>query len=258
MARDTDIAWCDHTFNPVWGCTKVSEGCRFCYAERTARRFGTNWGPRGPRKTFGDKHWNEPRVWDRAAARAGVRRRVFCGSMCDWAEDHPTTAAQLPRLWALILETPNLDWLLLTKRPERIRRCLPVEWGADRHGWPNVWLGASIETNEHLGRAAYLAAVPAVVRFVSYEPALEPLALPAEWWRNVDWLIYGGESGHGHRPDDLAWALSTRRRCRARGVAFFYKQQAALRPGTVGPEAAARLASGGLARELPRPRRAPS
>lgn len=222
MAQKTNIGWTDHTFNPVWGCAKVSPGCKNCYAEALASRYGAGvWGPGAPRRTFGDKHWAGPRTWNRAAEKAGERRRVFCGSMCDVFEDHVTVNAERLKLWPLIKQTPNLDWLLLTKRPENVLAMLPQDWG---QGYPNVWLGASVEGNDYAWRADCLRAVPAAVRFVSYEPALGPVdALALD---GLHWVIYGGESGPGHRAEDKRWARDMRDRCRAAGVAFYHKQSA--------------------------------
>lgn len=175
MAEKTGIAWTHHTFNISWGCVKVSPGCKFCYADELAERVGWSvWGPSQPRRTFKDKHWQEPLKWQKAAEQAGARHKVFCSSMCDNFEDHPTIIAELAKLWPLIRATPNLDWQLLTKRADRIASSLPGDWGA---GYPNVWLGVSIENNEWAWRADYLSRIPAVVRFVSYEPALGPLDL---------------------------------------------------------------------------------
>ena len=154
----TKIEWTDYTFNPWWGCTKVSEGCANCYAERLAHRFDKNlWGPGSSRRGFGDEHWTEPRFWNRKAQREGVRRRVFCGSMCDVFESHLDVKYHRMQLWRLIEETPALDWLLLTKRPENIERMLPQRWSsfgyfelhkrlADGPTMPNnLWLGISAE-----------------------------------------------------------------------------------------------------------------
>ena len=120
MSERTAIGWCDHTFNPWWGCQRVSDGCARCYAEAMAKRTGNPvWGP-GARRFFGEKHWQEPVRWNAAAERLSVRRRVFCGSMCDVFEDRPDLVEPRGRLWRLIRATPHLDWLLLTKRPENI------------------------------------------------------------------------------------------------------------------------------------------
>jgi protein gp37 len=228
VAAKTGIAWCHHTFNIVWGCTRTSPGCMNCFAVLIARRGGLDvWGPGKPRKTLSAGYWAEPLQWDRRAAEAGKRRRVFCGSMCDVFEDHPNVNAQRERLWPLIRRTPHLDWLLLTKRPERIALGLPDDWG---QGYANVWLGVSIENNDYVWRADVLRGIPAVVRFVSYEPALGPL--DGLDLAGLHWVICGGESGPGWRPIDPAWARAMRDRCRAAGLAFFFKQFAGPRPGT--------------------------
>jgi|SRR5579884_959333 len=225
MADKTIIAWTDRTFNAVWGCVKVSPGCKNCYADTLASRYGHDvWGKNKPRREFGDKHWAEPLKWDAEARALGKRLRVFCGSMFDWAEDHPTVGAVRPRLWELIRATRCLDWQLLTKRPQRIGSILPDDWG---DGYPNVWLGTSIENNDYVGRADELRKLPATVRFISYEPALGPLSnLDLS---GIDWLIYGGESGPHFRPHDPQWARDIEARCRLSGTAFFYKQSAAFR-----------------------------
>lgn len=232
MSESTGIEWCDHTFNVAWGCMKVSPGCAHCYADTLSRRYGHDvWGPAATtaRRTFGDKHWAEPLAWNRKAERAGRRGRVFCSSMCDVFEDHPTIVAQLPRLWALARATPQLDWLLLTKRPERIVDHLPADWG---FGYPNVWLGTSVESAEYEGRVADLLRAPAVVHFVSAEPLLGPLTdrLFVEGYdvhgrqRRVRWVIAGGESGPKARPCDMASLRSLRHACAMHGVSFFLKQ----------------------------------
>jgi len=228
MGKDTRISWCDHTFNIAWGCTKVSAGCANCYAERLANRLDkrTLWGPDAERRVFGDQHWHEPEVWDRNAECEGVRRRVFACSMCDVFDDHQSIGPEREKLWALIKRTPHLDWLIVTKRPERIAECLPADWG---EGYANVWLGVTIESGEYVHRAYTLRSIPAAVKFVSYEPALGVLdSLSLE---GVDWVIYGGESGPHHRPDDLDWARTMKARCDAEGIAFFFKQRAGPRPG---------------------------
>jgi protein gp37 len=223
MAEKTSISWTDHTFNVAHGCTKVSPGCQHCYAETLALSYGNNvWGPSAPRRTFGAGYWAEPLKWNAKAAKEGRRHRVFCGSMCDVFEDHATIDAEREKLWPLILATPWLDYQLLTKRAERIEECLPPDWGT---GYPNVWLGTSIENDEYAWRAEELFRLPAAVRFVSYEPALGPLDL-RPWLRDISWVIVGGESGPNFRQMDLQWARDMRDRCREAGVAFFFKQSA--------------------------------
>ncbi|HRT43104.1 MAG TPA: DUF5131 family protein [Phycisphaerae bacterium] len=230
MGTETSIAWTDHSFNPVWGCTRVSDGCRHCYAAALALRMGYQvWGPSATRRVFGDKHWAEPVTWDRSAQRTHTRRRVFVGSMCDWCDPHPAMTAARPRLWALIRQCSHLDWLLLTKRAERIEGCLPADWG---EGYANVWLGTSVENNDYAWRAETLALIPAAVRFVSCEPALGPLdRLRLD---GIDWVIYGGESGPGYRAHDPTWARDLLARCRQHPdrPAFFFKQSSARRPGS--------------------------
>ena len=227
MAEQTIISWADHTFNPWLGCLKVSDGCKNCYAEAFVGGFMHRdvWGPAAThrRERTGAKNWHNVRGWNRKAEASGTRPRVFCASLADVFEDHPDCNAARPDLWTLIRETPALDWLLLTKRPENIRRMLPETWGAE--GWPNVWLGTSIESMDVAERAEHLRAIPAAVRFVSYEPALGPL--DTFDLTGIDWVIVGGESGPSFRPMDLDWARSMRRRCADAGVAFFFKQSAA-------------------------------
>lgn len=222
MAQDTIIAWTDATFNIAWGCEKISDGCKHCYADTLSARYGHDvWGPGRPRRTFGPKRWAEPEKWDRQAAAEGRRHRVFCSSMTDWLLDDPTIDAERAKLWDLIRRTPNLDWQLLTKRSDRIADALPADWGPD--GYPNVWLGVSVENRRHgLPRVDHLRSIPAVVRFLSCEPLLEDLG---EFdLTGIDWVIVGGESGPGHRPMDHEWARSIRRLCDRMGTAFFFKQ----------------------------------
>ena len=227
--ENTRISWTDHTFNPWIGCVRVSAGCVHCYAEDfvvNRLRRPDVWGPESERWVTSRANWAKPRTWDRRARREGVRQRVFCASLADVFELHPALEAPRTALWELIADTPALDWQLLTKQPENIASLLPPDWG---DGWPNVWLGASIEDMRVAERAALLAAVPARVRFISYEPALGPLDdLPLA---GIDWVIYGAESGPDRRPEDKAWARSMRDRCRAAGIAFWHKQSAHRRPG---------------------------
>jgi protein gp37 len=224
MGAMTKIAWTDYTFNPWMGCTKVSDGCRNCYAlELTKNRMGLDvWG--GAPRQVTKSPWKNAMAWNRDARVAGQRRRVFCGSLCDVFEDDATANATRPRVWQLIRECEALDWQLLTKRPENIARMLPEDWGS---GWPHVWLGTSIEDMRVASRADHLRAVQAAVRFISYEPALGPL--DALDLAGIHWVIYGGESGPRYRPEDKAWARSMRDRCRRLGIAFFHKQSSAPR-----------------------------
>lgn len=219
MGSFSKIEWTTHTFNPWWGCTKVSDGCKFCYAETLSNRYGYDfWGPKKPRRLMSDQHWQAPLRWNAEAEREGTRYRVFCASMADVFEER-APEGQLDRLWDLIRRTPNLDWQLLTKRPHLIAEKLPVDWG---DGYANVWLGTSIEDERVLDRVQHLTAVPSVVRFLSVEPLIGPIRrLPLV---GIDWVIVGGESGVGARPMKREWVLDIHQQCRQARVAFFFKQ----------------------------------
>lgn len=279
MGKATDISWTDHTFNPWWGCMKVSAGCEHCYALTLATRWGHNiWGPAKTtaRRLFSDKHWQEPLKWNAEAEAAGVRRRVFCASMADVFEDHPMVVPSRYRLWSLIESTPALDWLILTKRPENVAHMLPAGY------WPNIWLGTSTEDQLRADERVptllhYRDRVP--VLFLSVEPQIGPVDLSEflpyytacgasrdpetqaalnDLFRAVvrrmggpplDWIIVGGESGPGHRPFDLAWARSLRDQCRAHGIAFHYKQFGGMHHAEGGC-----LLDGVEVKEFPKPR----
>lgn len=237
MAKDSGIQWTKHTFNPWWGCEKVSAACKHCYAESFAKRTGNQvWGGADTaRRFFGVQHWNEPHKWNRDALKAGERHRVFCASMADVFEDRRDLDAERAKLWPLIAATPALDWLLLSKRwgSADIASMAPREW-AD--GWPaNVWAGATVEDQEQAEkRIPALLRVPAKVRFLSMEPLLGPVDLRGyplcSQWRDgvlrcgIDWIILGGESGAKSRPVHLEWIRSIVRQARAAGVAPFVKQ----------------------------------
>lgn len=225
--KNTTISWTDHTFNPWWGCTQISPGCAKCYAKAIAERVGRKvWSKSSPRYVTAGP-WAAVERSNEEAGKAGRIDRVFCGSMMDIFEDHPTANEARPRVWDLIRDCTNLDFQLLTKRPENIAEMLPPDWG---FGWDNVWLGTSIESAEFADRAEYLRKIRARVHFISYEPALGPLAGALDL-AEIDWLIYGGESGPSFRPDNLNWARDMLHACREAGVAFFFKQIAARRPG---------------------------
>ena len=229
MSEKTSIAWTDHTFNPWWGCTKVSPGCDHCYAEAFDKRVGgEHWGKGAPRREFGDKHWSEPLKWDAAAAKAGARSKVFCASMADVMDDEAPAGAR-ERLWALIDATPNLIWQLLTKRPQRYKTDLP-ELGF-KHD--NVWLGTTAENQEFYDvRFPALNATTRIkgyTSFVSYEPALGPISI-REWSNVPDWIIFGGETGGNRRPCEQLWAAEIAEQCAALGVKFFMKQMSARTP----------------------------
>lgn len=222
MGENTKIEWATHTFNPWWGCIKVSEACKHCYAEAWARRVGKDlWGPKASRRFFGDDHWSQPIRWNAAAAGSGARPRVFCASMADVFEDRDELGPQRARLWPLIEATPNLDWLLLTKRPQNVARL--AGWGSD---WPaNVWVGTTVELQSRADELLrHLAQVRARVRFISAEPLLGPLALERHLGSTIGWVITGGESGPKARPASPAWFRSLLEQCMAAAVPFHFKQ----------------------------------
>lgn len=239
MGETTGIAWTDSTFNPWWGCTKVSPGCDHCYAETLDKRWGDpHWGKGVPRRVFGDKHWSEPLKWDRDAEAAGEIRKVFCASMADVMDDE-APAGQRERLWELIDNTPHLIWQLLTKRPLRYERYLPKKWFKNN----NVWLGTSVENQEFYKiRWSILRRITAelnCIAWISYEPALGPLTIHdpnfnnptnRRHWRFPDWIICGGETGPGFRPMKQEWAEKLQLECHYNEVSFFMKQMSARTP----------------------------
>ena len=287
--ENSKIEWTTHTFNPWIGCTKVSPGCLNCYAETLmAVRYGkVEWGTGKPRVRTAPDNWRKPRQWNKAAAGAAERPRVFCASLADWLDDE-VPIEWLRDLLSLIHATPNLDWLLLTKRPEnwRDRMCdalkgLPVtnenrDWIAMVLAWlcesgedlsehiepavpRNIWIGVSVEDQRRAEeRIELLQDIPCVVRFLSCEPLLELVTLVrgAETIEDerklrllVDWVICGGESGRGARIMKEAWALSLRDQCVWAGVPFHFKQW-----GGSDKKAAGRVLDGRTWDELPTPR----
>jgi protein gp37 len=266
MAENSKIEWTHHTFNPWTGCAKVSPGCTNCYAEAMMdKRWGkAKWGPNGTRIVASESYWRQPLKWDRDAKAANERRRVFCASLADVFEGRGDLENPRLRLFDLIRQTPDLDWLLLTKRPENIfpaieRAMYPkpaatdgpddlYDWLHDwSHGRPpgNVWLGTSVEDQRYADkRIPHLLKTPAAVRFLSCEPLLGPVNFmrvvigkklsqpPPDDWRpesfrpatKLDWIIVGGESGPGARPMDVTWSRFLVKQCKAAGVACFVKQ----------------------------------
>lgn len=248
MGERSAISWTTHSFNPWWGCVKVSPACTNCYAAAFDHRLGgEHWGPKSPRKFFGDKHWDGPRKWNESAAKRGVRERVFCASMADVFEARNDLDDARTRLYQLIDATPHLDWLLLTKRPENIANLYPVKWLAEMP--KNVWLGTTVENQEYANeRIPHLLAVDAVVHFLSCEPLLGPVDLNAiqipeardglrfsalqrhhddrfgQSDTLLDWVIAGCESGPKSRECQVEWLRSLRDQCASAGVAFFLKQ----------------------------------
>jgi protein gp37 len=229
MGKNSRIEWTDHTFNPWWGCTKVSEACKHCYAEAWSKRVGQKvWGPKADRRFFGEKHWLEPIKWNADAVASKQRLRVFCASMADVFEDRRELDPWRQKLWDLIEITPQLDWLLLTKRPELIAEL--SRWQDD---WPsNVWLGTTVENQESADlRLPHLASIPAAVRFISAEPLIGPLDIRQHLGSTIDWVITGGESGPKARPSSPSWFRDLLRQCMAARVPFHFKQWGDWAPG---------------------------
>lgn len=258
MGKNTTIAWTDHTFNPWIGCQKISPGCQFCYAERETfvRMQQANgiklWGPNSVRHHTTVNYWAEPLRWNnqvywqctkctwrgKMEMKVGqicplcgskislARQRVFCASLADVFEDGPTLDMWRAQLFDLIAETPNLDWLILTKRIDIAAEMLPTEW---LHGiWPrNAWIGTSVENQEYYDRRVpFLAKLDrAPIRFLSIEPMLGPIRLYREAEVvGFNWVIVGGESGPRCRPFDPEWARQIKFECGSIGVPFFMKQ----------------------------------
>lgn len=238
MSANSKIEWTDHTFNPWIGCTKISPACDHCYAEVStpSRTIGVTWGAHAERHRTKSSTWNQPRAWNRSHlaffAEHGRRQRVFCASLAD-VFDNAVPPEWRAELFELIAATPNLDWLLLTKRIGNVGNMLPVPFDFDRH-YPNVWLGATIANQTEADRDVFkLLAVPAARHFLSMEPLLGPVDLWPMLQRHLhsgqdrdplDWVIVGGESGPGARPMHPEWARSLRDQCATAGVPFLFKQ----------------------------------
>lgn len=227
MSYQSDIEWTEATWNPVTGCTKVSPGCKNCYAETFAERF--RGVPGHPfEQGFDLKLWSArlelPLAWKEP-------RTIFVNSMSDlFHKDVPDSF--IDKVFDTMARAHWHSFQLLTKRPERF-----AEWALGRYygpgsspargrlRWPaNVWAGTSIETQEYVDRLTFLLEVPADIRFVSLEPLLGTIALRKAQLRRLKWVIVGGESGHRGRPMDPEWARSLRDQCVAAEVPFFFKQ----------------------------------
>lgn len=257
----TKIEWCDHTFNPWIGCAKVAPGCTFCYAEhdtypRVSRSRGVElWGPHASRHVTSAAYWRKPLRWAKAARAALYdwqnadvagerpgpmphRPRVFCASLADVFEDRADLVEPRARLFDLIYDTPELDWLILTKRPENVARLSDAAWDEGDGPTslpPNVWLGVSVANQDDADRnVPLLLKIPATVRFLSVEPLIGPVDLRLDDCYSPDdcyeagarlhWVIVGGESGPKARPCDVAWVRSVVRQCTDASTPVFVKQ----------------------------------
>ena len=251
MADKSKIAWTDSTFNPFIGCTKVSPGCTNCYAATMSNHYKwAEWGPRGIRKKTSEKYWKKPLSWDNngyfecadcgwrgepkdviwspialcpeceSKALITTRHRVFCASLADVYEDNDQLVEWRNELLDLIVATPNLDWLVLTKRPENVAAfshfVIPE----------NMWIGTSVENQEYADkRIPELLKVDARIKFLSVEPQLGEVDIRKYLGKKlVNWVIVGGESGSDCRPFDPDWARLIRDQCEDARIPFFMKQ----------------------------------
>lgn len=238
----SNIEWTDFTWNPWRGCEEVSPGCSNCYARQFARRSPEvlgEWGHGTNRVVAKPTYWIEPSKWNRKAFRDGVRRRVFLGSMMDIFEDRGDLHEPRSRAQRVISECHNLDFLLLTKRAQNIKRlwedCRTFDVGIpglqDTKHWPyfpNAWFGCTVEDQKRAEeRIPLLLSVPAQLRFLSVEPLLEPVNL-SSWLLDggIHWVIVGGESMQGGRcrPCDIEWIEEVVWQCQVAKVPVFVKQ----------------------------------
>ncbi len=276
MAENSKIEWCDHTFNCWIGCTKASQGCANCFAERTDNQrkwTPEGWGKGKPRKRTSVANWKKPITWNKqewakclscdwrgkrslwesccpkcqGADWGATRQRVFCASLADVFDKEVDQGWRLD-LFDLIEDTPNLDWLVLTKRPENIDAMIPASWR--KFGIPeNVWLGTSIENQEWANKL-----IPEIVQYprawLSIEPLLGPITFDkidvvikssnmmltySGLMYQIKWIIVGGESGYSARPMHPDWPRALRDECKqarlgAPGIPYLFKQHGAWKP----------------------------
>lgn len=269
MGQETGISWTDHTANFWWGCVKVSPGCQHCYADTLAKRCGKNiWGPaKTTDRELKKGVWSGLPKWNRAAQESGQRRRVFVMSMGDFFEDHPQVVEWRRDALHLISQLKNLDFQVLTKRPENVVRMIEAGTGRHADAWfancDHVWIGTSVENQEQADkRIPELLKIPARVRFLSMEPLLEQVDISwvsttpgvhhcpngrerLGFWGGgyhsarldvcgIRWVIVGGESGRNPRPMQVSWAQSLHDQCKQAGVAFFMKQDSHTKSGQQG------------------------
>ncbi|MFN0156630.1 MAG: DUF5131 family protein [Bacteroidota bacterium] len=259
MASKSNIEWTDSTWNPVTGCTKISPGCKRCYAETFAERF--RGVPGHPfEQGFDLKLWPErlemPLRWKEP-------KMIFVNSMSDlFHEDVPDEFIQ--RVFDVMIKADHHIFQLLTKRSERL-----MKWTRENYRMANekvngrpllpkhIWLGVSIENQKYTTRIKHLQQVPARVRFLSIEPLLGPVELNASMLRGIPGVIVGGESGHKARPMNPEWAVNVQRACKRSRVAFFFKQWGThnAEGERVGKKAAGRILNGKTWNEMPVPNR---
>lgn len=229
MAQNSSIEWTEATWNPVTGCTKVSPGCKFCYAERMAKRLKAMGQPRyadGFRLTLQPDLLDAPLHWR-------TPRTIFVNSMSDlFHKDIPLD--YIEQVFGTMKSAYWHTFQILTKRADRLEELASsLDWTE------NVWMGVSVENSDYTWRVRHLQQVPAQVRFLSVEPLLGPIPdLPLQ---GIHWVIVGGESGPGARPMNSAWVTNLRDQCISADVPFFFKQWGGVNKGKTGRELDGRL-----------------
>ena len=221
--KNSGINWTHHTANFWWGCLKVSDGCKNCYAETLSKRYGKQiWGsPKDTTREYKSGIWKDLLKWDKEAGEDGVRRRVFVSSMSDFLEDHPQVHDWRVSAMEILETLKNPDVLMLTKRPENTEKFL-TRW---YDNFPaHVWMGTTVENQAADKRVESLVNIPAPVHFLSVEPMLEPVRLSLPNALEIEWVICGGESGAKCRPFEWDWARQLRDDCQAFDIAFWMKQ----------------------------------
>lgn len=225
MSENSKISWTDHTFNIAWGCTEVSPACDNCYAREFSKSVGfaipdpedqdknvSRLWETQERRTFGEKHWNEPLKWNKRAAFNGLTEYVFCSSMCDIFEVHPVVQRECDKLASLIPRTESLTWLLLTKRWNEIKRRKAV-WGH-----PNAMMGVTVENQDFTYR------ITPEVSWISAEPLFDRINIRPFKKTGLRWVIVGGESGSKAREMPLEAAQDLIEQCRELGIRVHFKQ----------------------------------
>ena len=213
MISKTGIQWTGGTYNPWYGCKKISEGCKFCYMYRDREYSGVDASIviKSKPETFYKPMYND------------VQSLIFT---CSWSDFfNPEADEWRPEVWGIIKNTSH-EYQILTKRPERILECLPPDWGS---GYENVWLGVSVENQDKLSRVGVLSEVPAKTKFVSFEPLLGEINLSKTQINSIDWAIIGGESGdldgnYGFRKCELSWIETLVDDLKEGSVPIFVKQ----------------------------------
>lgn len=258
----TGIQWTDETWNPVTGCSRISDGCRFCYAEALSLRYGYTKKPwthanaaenvvLHPERLEKPLHWRKPRM-------------IFVNSMSDLFHEQ-VPGEFINEVWLMMRRAKQHTYQILTKRPERLlewteRKARATGWPIDEVWAPWTWIGVSVESQREANhRIPILQQVPAPVRFLSCEPLLERVSLDAFLWEDagpewagrnpspgIDWVIVGGESGLHHRPFNLDWARTIRDECVAASVPYFFKQV-----GGITPKSGGRMLDGRTWDEMP-------